>query len=298
MHDSLIDPLVAFDRPDRSEEADVVDMTTDSLELLLAASRRYPLLTPQQEIELSKRIERGDLAAKERMINSNLRLVVSQARRYLGSGLSMADLVQEGMFGLIRASEKFDWRKGYRFSTYATLWIRQAMQRGAGNSGRTVRLPVHVGQRVRNLRRFERELAATLGRDPTDDEIIEKSGLTLEQIQDLREIDRDTVSLDAPVGEEGDSSFGSLIPLEAEGPEAEAEDSERRRTIARALHALPEPERDVIALRYGIAEEAPQTPAQTSRKLGVPRDQVDRLERRGLDALRQRAELAALRDAA
>jgi RNA polymerase primary sigma factor len=298
MHDSLIDPRVALDRPDAVEEPEVVDMTPDSLEQLLAASRRYPLLTPEQEIELSKRIERGDLAAKERMINSNLRLVVSQARRYLGSGLSMADLVQEGMFGLIRASEKFDWRRGYRFSTYATLWIRQAMQRGAGNSGRTVRLPVHVGQRVRNLRRAERELAAELGRDPTDDELVAKTKFSLEQIADLREIDRDTVSLDTPVGEEGDTSLGALIPLEDEGPEAEAEEHEVRRTIASALHALPEPERNVIALRYGMAEEPPQTPAQTSRRLGVSRDQVDRLERRALDALRQRDELDALRDAA
>ena len=140
----------------RHYEADV-DPTLDSLQLLLREAGRYRLLTPQEEIELAKRIEKGDLAAKDRMINSNLRLVVSQARRYMGSGLSMADLVQEGMFGLIRASEKFDWRKGYRFSTYAVLWIRQSMQRGAGNTGRTVRLPVHVGQRVRKLRRAERE---------------------------------------------------------------------------------------------------------------------------------------------
>jgi RNA polymerase primary sigma factor len=172
------------------------------------------------------------------------------------------------------------------------------MQRGAGNSGRTVRLPVHVGQRVRNLRRAERELSATLGRDPTDEELSEKTQFTPEQIEDLREIDRDTVSLDVPVGEDGDTSLGALIPLDAEGPQEEAEDNERRKTLARALHALPEAERNVIALRYGIADEAPQTPVQTSRRLGVSRDQVDRLERRGLDALRQRAELSALRDAA
>ncbi|MDX6698543.1 MAG: polymerase primary sigma factor [Solirubrobacteraceae bacterium] len=298
MHDSLIDPRVALDRPDAVEEPEVVDMTPDSLEHLLAASRRYPLLTPHQEIELAKRIERGDLAAKERMINSNLRLVVSQARRYLGSGLSMTDLVQEGMFGLIRASEKFDWRRGYRFSTYATLWIRQAMQRGAGNSGRTVRLPVHVGQRVRNLRRAERELAAELGRDPTDEELVAKTKFTLEQIEDLRDIDRDTVSLDTPVGEDGDTSLGALIPVEEDSLEDQAEEGERRRTVASALHALPEPERNVIALRYGMTEEPPQTPAQTSRRLGVSRDQVERLERRALDALRQRDELAALREAA
>jgi len=298
MHDSLINPLTAFDRPDGTERGDAVEVTADSLEQLLAASRRYPLLTPEQEIELAKRIERGDLAAKERMINSNLRLVVSQARRYLGSGLSMGDLVQEGMFGLIRATEKFDWRKGYRFSTYATLWIRQAMQRGAGNTGRTVRLPVHVGQRVRNLRRTERELAASLGRDPTDDELAAAAKLTLEQIEDLREIDRETVSLDTPVGEDGEATLGTLIPLDREGPEEEAEQRELQRVIAQALHTLPERERQVIALRYGTGEEAPQTPGQTARRLGISRQQVDQLERRGLEALSSRQDLAALREAA
>ncbi|HVE67319.1 MAG TPA: sigma-70 family RNA polymerase sigma factor [Solirubrobacteraceae bacterium] len=298
MHDSLIDPLVALDRPDEGDEVTAVDMTADSLELLLAASRRYPLLTAPQEIELAKRIERGDLAAKERLVNSNLRLVVSQARRYLGSGLSMGDIVQEGMFGLIRAAEKFDWRRGYRFSTYATLWIRQAMQRGVGNTGKTVRLPVHVGQRVRNLRRAERELAASLGRDPTDEEIAGAAKLTVEQIDDLREIDRDTVSLDTPVGEDGDTTLGALIPLDGGDPEDEAHENERRATVARALRALPEPERDVIALRYGTAEHPPHTPAQTSRRLGISRDQVDQLERQGLSALSRRTDLAALRDAA
>jgi RNA polymerase primary sigma factor len=298
MHDTLINPLTAFDRPDGTDGADAIDVTADSLELLLAASRRYPLLTPEQEIELAKRIERGDLAAKERMINSNLRLVVSQARRYLGSGLSMGDLVQEGMFGLIRATEKFDWRKGYRFSTYATLWIRQAMQRGVGNSGRTVRLPVHIGQRVRNLRRAERELAASLGRDPTDEELAEAAKLTVEQIEELREIDRETVSLDTPVGDDGETSLGTLIPLDAEGPEEEAENRELRRVIAQALHTLPERERQVIALRYGTSDEPPQTPTQIARRLGISRQQVDELETRGLETLSRRRELADLREAA
>jgi RNA polymerase primary sigma factor len=298
MHDSLINPLTALDSPDKAEAADVIDVTVDSLDLLLAASRRYPLLTPDQEIELAKRIERGDLAAKERMINSNLRLVVSQARRYLGSGLGMADLVQEGMFGLIRAAEKFDWRKGYRFSTYATLWIRQSMQRGAGNTGRTVRLPVHVGQRVRKLRRAERELAASLGRDPTDSELVTATELTLEEIEHIREIDRDTVSLDTPVGEDGDTSLGTLIPLDADGPEEEAHHNEVRHVISTALHTLPDPERQVIALRFGTNDEPPQTLTETGKRLGVSPKVVEQLERRGLESLSQRPELAALREAA
>jgi RNA polymerase primary sigma factor len=298
MHDKLINPMNAFDDPAATEAAEAIDMTVDSLDLLLAASRRYPLLTPDEEIELAKRIERGDLAAKERMINSNLRLVVSQARRYLGSGLTMADLVQEGMFGLIRATEKFDWRKGYRFSTYATLWIRQSMQRGVENTSRTVRLPVHIGQRVRKVRRLERELAASLGRDPTDEEVADAAKLSLEDLEATRKAERDTVSLDTPVGEDGDTSLGALIPLDAAGPDEEAEQSELRRVISGALHTLPESERKVIALRYGTDEDAPQSAAETGKRLGISRQRVDQLERQGLEALSRRPELAALREAA
>jgi RNA polymerase sigma factor (sigma-70 family) len=298
MHDKLINPMNAFDDPAATEAAEAIDMTVDSLDLLLAASRRYPLLTPDEEIELAKRIERGDLAAKERMINSNLRLVVSQARRYLGSGLTMADLVQEGMFGLIRATEKFDWRKGYRFSTYATLWIRQSMQRGVENTSRTVRLPVHIGQRVRKVRRMERELAASLGRDPTDEEVADAAKLSLEDLEATRKAERDTVSLDTPVGEDGDTSLGALIPLDAAGPDEEAEQSELRRVISCALHPLPESERKVIALRYGTDEDAPQSAAETGKRLGISRQRVDQLERQGLEALSRRPELAALREAA
>ena len=238
------------------------------------------------------------MGAKERMINSNLRLVVSQARRYLGSGLSMGDLVQEGMFGLIRAAEKFDWRKGYRFSTYATLWIRQSMQRGAGNTARTVRLPVHVGQRVRKLRRTERELAASLGREPTDDEIAKATGLTLMEIDQAREADRDTVSLDTPVGEDGSATLGALIPLDGIGPAEDAEQAELRRVIVGALHTLPERERQVIELRFGTNEEPPQTTSETGKRLGVSKKTVEQLEQSGLRSLSRRPELAALREAA
>ncbi len=194
-----------------------VDPTLDSLQLLLREAGKYPLLKPHEEIELAKRIEKGDLVAKDRMINSNLRLVVSNARRYQGQGLSLGDLIQEGMLGLIRAVEKFDWRKGFRFSTYATLWIRQAIQRGLENTSRTIRLPVHVAQRSRKVGRVERELTTKLGHEPSDEEIAAAADLPLADVIEIRKADRAVVSLDKPVGEDGDTSLGDLhlarVPL-------------------------------------------------------------------------------------
>jgi len=210
--------------------------TQDAVAQLLAESRRWPLLTPAEEVELAQRIERGELEAKNRMINSNLRLVVSNARRYLGQGLPLADLVQEGMLGLIRASEKFDWRKGFRFSTYATLWIRQSIQRGLENSGRTIRLPVHVGQRARKVGRVERELTTRLGREPTNEEIAREAELDLELVLEVKAANRAVTSLDQPVGEDGDTTLGALIPLgEERGPEESAEESARREVVKAAL---------------------------------------------------------------
>src|SRR5882762_3064521 len=172
----------------------------EAVDQLLAHSRRYPLLTPAQEIDLAQKIERGDLHAKELLVNSNLRLVASNARRYQNQGLPLGDLVQEGMLGLIRASEKFDWRKGFRFSTYATLWIRQAIQRGLENTGRMIRLPVNIGQRARKVARIERELAVKLGREVTDEEVAEAAGLDVEQVIEVKKADRAPTSLDQPVG--------------------------------------------------------------------------------------------------
>ena len=168
--------------------------TLDSLQLLLREAGRFQLLTPAEEIELAKRIEKGDLAAKDRMINSNLRLVVANARRYQGQGLALGDLIQEGMLGLIRAVEKFDWRKGFRFSTYATLWIRQAIQRGLENTSRTIRLPVHVAQRSRKVGRIERELTTKLGHEPTDEEIADAADLPLADVIEIRKADRAVVA--------------------------------------------------------------------------------------------------------
>src|SRR4051794_18340584 len=182
------------------ESGELAAATADSLQLFLNELSRYPLLTAKDEVELAKRIERGDVEAKDRMINSNLRLVVSIAKRYQGHDLSLLDLIQEGIFGLIRAAEKFDWRKGYKFSTYATFWVRQAIQRGLANKSRTIRIPVHIGQRERKLARAERQLSAKLGRDPTDEELSAVTELPLEQIEEVREVARTITSLDRPIG--------------------------------------------------------------------------------------------------
>ena len=191
---------------------ELAEQTTDALQLFFNEVRRHPLLTKEEEVELAKGVERGDLVAKERLINSNLRLVVSNARRYMRQDLNLLDLIQEGILGLIRASEKFDWRKGYKFSTYATFWIRQAIQRALENKERTIRIPNQVAQRERRVMRAERELAARLGRDPTTEEVAKEANVTPEQVDELRELARVVTSLDRPVGDEDASSLGEFIP--------------------------------------------------------------------------------------
>ena len=181
------------------------------MSLFLQEVRRHPLLTREEEVELAKQIERGDLGAKERLVNSNLRLVIANARKFQGHELPLLDLIQEGILGLIRAAEKFDWRKGYKFSTYATFWIRQALQRALDNRSRTIRIPVHLGQRERKIARAQRELAARLGRDPTDEEIAQEAEITVQDVRDARETARVVTSLDRPVGEEEDTSLGALL---------------------------------------------------------------------------------------
>jgi RNA polymerase primary sigma factor len=270
----------------------------ESVDQLLAHSRRYPLLTPAQEIELAQLIERGDLHAKELLINSNLRLVASNARRYQNQGLPLADLVQEGMLGLIRASEKFDWRKGFRFSTYATLWIRQAIQRGLENSGRTIRLPVHVAQRSRKVGRVERELSVRLGREPTIDEIAAETGLPIDQIEEVRHQRAALVSLDQQVGEDGDTALGDLLPSEQQAPEDTAWDNERERLVHEAIASLPETERTVLTLRFGTGREEPQTLTAIGKRLGFSAERASQLEQRALKKLAESPELAALREAA
>jgi len=261
-------------------------------------ARRWPLLTPAEEIELARRIEKGDLSAKERMVNSNLRLVMSIARHYQGQGLGMGDLVQEGTLGLIRAVEKFDWRKGFRFSTYATLWIRQSIQRGLENTGRTIRLPVHVGQRARKVARIRRELTSRFGRDATDEEIAEVARLPLEQVIEAGRADREPTSLDAPVGDDGDTSLGALIATDAPPTEEEVEDTLRHETVQAALADLPDNERTVIHLRFGTAGEPPQTLTQIGRRLGVSSSRAREIEEQALRRLSREGSLAALREAA
>jgi RNA polymerase primary sigma factor len=270
----------------------------DSVDLFLRRARIHPLLSAAEEVELAKRIERGDLEAKERMINSNLRLVVSQARRYQGHGLPMEDLIQEGMLGLIRAVEKFDWRRGFKFSTYGTLWIRQAIQRGLQNSGRTIRVPVHVAQRQVKVRRIESELNTSLSREPTDEEIAAVAELSAEEVAELRELSRGLASLDQPVGEDGETAFGELLASDRPGPAAEVEESDRERRIGEVVRSLPEDERNVIRLRFGLHGDEPLTLRQTGSELGIPLAQARELEQRGLRRLAASRELEELREAA
>jgi RNA polymerase primary sigma factor len=284
--------------PTHYRNGELAAATTDALQLFLNEIRRYPLLTKTEEVELSKRIEQGDLEAKERMINSNLRLVVSIAKKYQGQELSLLDLIQEGIFGLIRAAEKFDWRKGYKFSTYATFWIRQAIQRGLANKARTIRIPVHIGQRERKIARTERDLGAKLGRDPTDEEVAEGAELPLSQVEEVRDAARTVTSLDRPVGEEGGAALGDLLESGEPDIEEEVSVSLAEETLRRTIEELPEPERDVIRLRYGIDGDDPQPLRETGRRLGLSAERVRQLESKALKLLATKRELEALREAA
>jgi RNA polymerase primary sigma factor len=279
-------------------EASTPNLASDPLEQFFAQVRRYPLLTAEEEIELAKRIERGDLEAKERMINSNLRLVIAQARRYQGQGLSLGDLIQEGMLGLIRAVEKFDWRKGFKFSTYGVLWIRQAIQRGLHNSGRTIRIPVHIGQRERKVSKVERELAAELSRDPTDAEIAAAAELPEDQVREAREVKRSLASLDQRVGEDGETALGDLLSSERPRPEDEVGDALADAQVREVVGRLPEQERKVVALRFGLAGTEPRSPREAASELGISAERVRRLEEQALERLAETPELGELRAAA
>jgi RNA polymerase primary sigma factor len=269
--------------------------TTDALQLFMNEVARHPLLTKEEEVELANRIERGDQEAKQRMINSNLRLVISIARKYQGSGVALLDLIQEGVLGLIRATEKFDWRRGFKFSTYATWWIRQAVERGIANKARTIRMPVHVLQRERKIGRAERELMVELGRDPTDEEIAERAKLDLKQIQDVRSAARAVTSLDVPIGEDGETTLGGILPSEQPRPEEEVEVSLREESVHRAIQQLPESEREVMKLRYGFnGHPDPKSVQEVERQLGIPQDEVREIEKNALERLGRIRELATI----
>ena len=272
--------------------------TIDALQLFLNDIARYPLLTGAQEVALAKRIERGDAAAKERMIQSNLRLVVSIAKRYQGHELALLDLIQEGVIGLIRAVEKFDWRRGYKFSTYATWWITQAVQRGVGNKSRTIRVPIHILDIERKLAKAELALQARLGRPPTDEELAAEAKVPVEQVLDARHTARSVTSLDLEVGEEGGgATLGDILPGTSLEPVEELHVSLRASALHAAVAALPEPFRSVVALRYGLDEE-PLTVEMTRRRLHISRDKVIAIEREALERLAVERELQALREAA
>jgi RNA polymerase primary sigma factor len=284
--------------PTRVSGNELAGVTTDALQLFLNEIRRYPLLTAEDEVRLAKGIERGDPQAKEQMINSNLRLVVSIAKKYQGQDLQLLDLIQEGILGLIRAAEKFDWRRGYKFSTYATFWIRQAIQRGIANKARTIRIPVHIGQRERKIARASRELQARLGREPTDEEISEATELPLEQIDEARDTVRAITSLDRPVGEEGETALGDLLPSEDPEPSEEVDVSLRQEALRSALQHLPERERNVVKLRYGINGDDPTPLRETGRRLGLSPERVRQIEGEALKRLAMTRELEGLAEAA
>jgi RNA polymerase primary sigma factor len=270
------------------------ETTTDALQLFLRETGRHPLLTAPQEVELAKRIERGDMQAKQRMIQSNLRLVVSIAKNYRNQGLPFLDLIQEGTLGLIRAVEKFDWRRGYKFSTYATWWIRQAVARALADKARTIRMPVHIVERMQKMHRAERTLWATLGREPTLEEIAEEASLPLSQAKEVRGAARASSSLDQPIGDQDDATLGDFVAGNDPLPDETVEDTLRSEILAQALGALGERERKVIVFRYGLDNSEPQTLEEIGRRLGLTRERVRQIEVEALKRLAALHEMEAV----
>ena len=262
------------------------ETTTDALQLFLREASRHRLLTAAQEVTLAKRIEGGDEVAKAEMIQSNLRLVVSIAKNYRNQGLPFLDLIQEGTLGLIRAVEKFDWRRGFKFSTYATWWIRQAVARALADKARTIRMPVHIVERLQKINRAERSLWTQLGREPTLEEIADEASLTAQQVVEVRAAARASTSLDAPIGETDDAVLGDFVAGDEPLPEETVETHLRRQALLRALGGLPEREREVVTLRYGIDGNEPRTLEEIGRRLGLTRERVRQIE---LDSLRRLA---------
>jgi RNA polymerase primary sigma factor len=270
------------------------ETTTDALQLFLREAGRHPLLTAAQEVELAKKIERGDGAAKQRMIQSNLRLVVSIAKNYRNQGLPFLDLIQEGTLGLIRAVEKFDWRRGYKFSTYATWWIRQAVARALADKARTIRMPVHIVERLQKMNRAERQLWAALGREPTLEEVADEANLPVQQAKEVRAAARASASLDAPVGDTDDAVLGDFVAGEGPLPDELVEDSLRSQVLATALRALPERHRLVVVLRYGLDDADPKTLEEIGRRLGLTRERVRQIEVEALKRLATLHEMEAV----
>ena len=277
-----------------------LDLDTGDLSSYMNAIGRVPLLTHAEEIELAKRIEKGDLEAKNRLIEANLRLVVHNAKRYRGvddaGALTFADLIQEGTLGLVRAAEKFDWRKGFKFSTYATLWIRQSIQRAFADKARTIRLPAHISDHVRRIRRAEHDLGLRLGRDPETQELAVVTRLPEQDIHDLRRAARPPVSLETPVGE--DASIGSFVADPGRPPQEEVFDEMTAGYVREALEQLTPMKRRVLVLRFGLEGHAPHTTTEVARELGVSRERARLIEEEALAVLRRLPEGRRLRDAA
>jgi RNA polymerase primary sigma factor len=273
------------------------DVAADATGQFLDEIGRYDLLTAAEEVELAQRIEAGDEVARERMINANLRLVVFVAKRYQGQGLSLLDLIQEGILGLIRAVEKFDWRKGFKFSTYATWWIRQAIQRGLQNRARTIRIPAHVLDRERKIEKVESQLAERLEREPDDEEVAEAAGLTLVQLQEARDAARSVASLSQPVGRDGDTEFGEIVTGE-ESFEDDLHSSLQEQALRKALADLPAEHRQVIGLRYGIDADRPMSVSATAKQLRMGTKKMRRLEAEALERLASSRQIDALHDVA
>jgi RNA polymerase primary sigma factor len=274
-----------------------VEPSLDSLRLYLREIGKVPLLTADQEVYLAKRIERGEMSAKTQMIEANLRLVVSIAKSYLGRGLSFLDLIQEGSLGLIRAVEKFDYRKGYKFSTYATWWIRQAVTRAIADKARTIRIPVHMVEKLNKVVHIERQLVQRLGREPRPEEIAEELEMTTEEVREILRMSQLPVSLEKPIGEEEESELGDFVEDEsAESPFDTATLSLRREDVEHALSALPERERQVIELRFGLSGAQPCTLEEVGRAFGVTRERIRQIENNTLKKLESLPEAQGLKD--
>jgi RNA polymerase primary sigma factor len=295
------DAYVALDElPELDDEPpETGEMSTDSLQLFLKDVGKVDLLTAAQEVELAKRIERGDHRAKQEMIEANLRLVVSIAKRYRNQGLPFLDLIQEGTIGLVRAAEKFDHRKGFKFSTYATWWIRQAVARALADKARTIRMPVHVVEKLNKIMRTERKIRAEVGREPTSEEIARELDLSIEEVDQIRRTAQTPVSLEKPVGDEEESEFGHFIEDEsAPLPDEAADTSLRNEALTRALGMLGERERKVLEMRYGLNGEQPRTLDEVGRTFNVTRERIRQIENHSLKKLRALAESQRLRDVA
>jgi RNA polymerase primary sigma factor len=275
-----------------------VEPSLDSLRLYLRSIGRVELLTAEQEVMLARRIERGDMDAKQQMIEANLRLVVSIAKSYLGRGLTFLDLIQEGSMGLIRAVEKFDYRRGYKFSTYATWWIRQAVTRAIADKGRTIRIPVHMVEKLNKVVHVERQLVQQLGREPTPEEIANELETSVREVRDVLRMAQQPISLEKPIGEEEESELGDFVEDQtAESPFELAAERLRRENLRRALAALPEREREVIEMRFGLTGERPYTLEEVGRAFNVTRERIRQIENHTLKKLEALPEAQRLRDA-